>query len=391
MVDLRNGFGHQLGADRTGWNRRGVALTSRAQALLERAHSLLGTGYDDSELDEESPARTAEFVSAMTWLCVERLKADRSSASVVAETCELVMELQQLALELYDHDVSSRVRRVAACDSILAQLREVNTSADLLERACKELVHGCGFGRAVLSRVDDGNWVPWMWHFRDADDAWFQEWVGGATPLDEMVVETQLLNERRPGLVHDTSVGQIHPMITAGRSISYVVAPIMPAGKVVGFVHADHFPARRRCDESDREVLWAFAEGFGHIYERTVLLERLRSQRDEVRDTFSVIESAMAQLSDTEIELAAAADVESGITRTAVAVLTTMSGDVSELTRRESEVLRLLVAGADNRRISEQLVISEATVKSHVKHILRKLGAANRSQAIAHYLGLADR
>jgi DNA-binding CsgD family transcriptional regulator len=34
-------------------------------------------------------------------------------------------------------------------------------------------------------------------------------------------------------------------------------------------------------------------------------------------------------------------------------------------------------------------VISESTVKSHVRHILRKLGAVNRAQAISRYLGIA--
>jgi DNA-binding NarL/FixJ family response regulator len=37
---------------------------------------------------------------------------------------------------------------------------------------------------------------------------------------------------------------------------------------------------------------------------------------------------------------------------------------------------------------SSRLVISEGTVKSHVKQILRKIGAANRSEAIARYLGM---
>ena len=57
-----------------------------------------------------------------------------------------------------------------------------------------------------------------------------------------------------------------------------------------------------------------------------------------------------------------------------------MSGDVDELhTEREREVLELMVAGATNSTIAERLVITEGTVKSHVKHILRKLGAVNRS------------
>nr|WP_239005033.1 helix-turn-helix transcriptional regulator [Mycolicibacterium sp. CBMA 360] len=42
-----------------------------------------------------------------------------------------------------------------------------------------------------------------------------------------------------------------------------------------------------------------------------------------------------------------------------------------------------MVTGASNQEIADQLVITEGTVKSHVKHILRKYGAANRAQAIA--------
>jgi DNA-binding NarL/FixJ family response regulator len=54
-----------------------------------------------------------------------------------------------------------------------------------------------------------------------------------------------------------------------------------------------------------------------------------------------------------------------------------------ELTDRESDVLELMVTGATNQAIADKLVITEGTVKSHVKHILRKYGAVNRAQAIA--------
>ncbi|MEO6888735.1 MAG: LuxR C-terminal-related transcriptional regulator [Ktedonobacteraceae bacterium] len=56
---------------------------------------------------------------------------------------------------------------------------------------------------------------------------------------------------------------------------------------------------------------------------------------------------------------------------------------VVSLTCREQEVLRLLAAGASNQEIAQTLVISLDTVKKHVSHLLGKLGATSRTQAIA--------
>jgi DNA-binding NarL/FixJ family response regulator len=55
----------------------------------------------------------------------------------------------------------------------------------------------------------------------------------------------------------------------------------------------------------------------------------------------------------------------------------------SHLTRREWEVAQLIAHGLSNRRIAEQLVLSERTVDSHVSHILRKLGCGSRAQIAA--------
>jgi DNA-binding NarL/FixJ family response regulator len=53
------------------------------------------------------------------------------------------------------------------------------------------------------------------------------------------------------------------------------------------------------------------------------------------------------------------------------------------LTTRETEVLQQIAGGNRNREIAEQLFISEETVKVHIKHIMEKLGASDRTQAVA--------
>ena len=53
------------------------------------------------------------------------------------------------------------------------------------------------------------------------------------------------------------------------------------------------------------------------------------------------------------------------------------------LTPRELEVLELVARGMSNRKIAEQLVLTEATVKSHLVHIFTKLDVSSRTAAVA--------
>ena len=63
-------------------------------------------------------------------------------------------------------------------------------------------------------------------------------------------------------------------------------------------------------------------------------------------------------------------------------------GLAEPLTGRELEVLRLIAAGRSNQRIARELFVSLDTVKKHVTHLLGKLGAANRTEAVARALQL---
>ena len=67
--------------------------------------------------------------------------------------------------------------------------------------------------------------------------------------------------------------------------------------------------------------------------------------------------------------------------------------ELEQLTEREDEILRLIAKGLSNEEIGQQLYISETTVKTHVTHILQKLGLRDRVQVIvlAYQTGLLER
>jgi two-component system, NarL family, response regulator LiaR len=69
------------------------------------------------------------------------------------------------------------------------------------------------------------------------------------------------------------------------------------------------------------------------------------------------------------------------------------TGALEELTRRERDVLNLIAEGRSNKRIALELGISEKTVKTHVGHVLAKLGVTDRTQAavLAVQAGLLGR
>jgi DNA-binding NarL/FixJ family response regulator len=87
---------------------------------------------------------------------------------------------------------------------------------------------------------------------------------------------------------------------------------------------------------------------------------------------------------DVALDPAAQRQVVAALSEPAPAAAAPVAALPDELTPREAEVLALIAEGLTNSEIAERLVVSAATVKSHVNHIFAKIGARDRAQAVVY-------
>ena len=307
-----------------------------------------------------------------------------------------VAHVHERALSLVDgaldeaHRLDARLGGLVQVREALGQLRNLTSVSQLSQRAPIELCERCGFDRALFSRVEDGEMVAQSAFFaRDSDwcEAFLRTAWSNPLALRQPLAEAEVVRQRRAMVIldplHDPRA--LCHLMQEARPTSYVVAPVVCDNSVVGMLHADRFGSGHEVDGTDRDVLWAFAEGFGYALERVRLLERLHEQRARVMRSLDGDGESDGERSDPLREMAR--DVEARAEEFEDVRLDDLVSDSEPiatglpLTRREFEVLHLIAAGATNQRIADALVISEQTVKSHVKNILRKLGAANRTEA----------
>jgi LuxR family transcriptional regulator, regulator of acetate metabolism len=280
----------------------------------------------------------------------------------------------------YGHVGVDGPTRLAHLREALGRLRSVVDVRELGERAVRELCETLGFDRAILFAVENDELVgEAAWFTGDPD--WANEFLklarrDGVRPrLDHMLLESEVVRRRRPLIVLDpeSDPRTYKPLVRASQTQSYVAAPVMPGGHVIAMLHVDRYHTGKVVSEDDANLLWTFAEGFGYAYERMRLLSRLRRHAAE-----------LAQAGGMPVMAPPSASASPFVTRAP------MDSEDNPLTAREREVIELVSAGATNQEIANALVISESTVKSHVKHILRKLGAANRAEAVSRHLSMID-
>lgn len=314
--------------------------------------------------------------------------------STVMQLVDLGFELHELSREVYEERLAARTELLSAVQCALSRLRGLENTASLVKTATAEVCATAGFDRAMLFRLERSRLVAEAAHF-GGDDDWAAAVLDFArrTPPDlkEMLVESELARRRRPAVVEDPKGNPraYRPLVIATDTNAYVAAPIAPEGRVIGFIHADCYSSGRPLEAADRDLLAAFAEGLGYATANAALKERLRREARELGTLFqrtgAVVNGLVA--AEAELESPTAGDGPRDATRLAAAP---PAAAPLPLTSRQTEVLRLLADGATNAEIANRLVVSEHTVKSHIKHILRELGAANRTEAAAAYHRLAD-
>jgi DNA-binding CsgD family transcriptional regulator len=363
-------------------------LIVAVERLVREANELPGLDVQLPASASGSMTMAASLLSSVSSTALAKVdERERAQARKLASLSLRALELSDL---VHNRIAAQRERTYTQMRQGLDRLRRVANSAALLDRACREVVETCGFTRGVLTRVEGEEWLPWMAYFSDDHDLErrFVEWMNQQRyPASALGRD---LHGLRPVLVRDSVADPraFAPMIEFSKTPCYVAAPITPAGRLVGVLYADRFPSGRPVDELDRDMLWAFAEDFGWIYERVVLVERMRAQRARINKAFEFAENMMGTLANTEIELSRTAEGRMPSGGESEFDTPAAPAAVEELlTAREAEVLAMMVRGASNAVIAEQLIIKEGTVKSHVKHILRKLDAVNRAEAISRYMG----
>lgn len=358
---------------------------NRARAILGLAAELVAP---DGTIDLLPMSDAAEMDSALNTaaaLLVERLRAAPRHDDV-PRLIGLSQQLGNAQVRLREAQLNERSEAIAGVQRALEALRTASSLSDFI-RLAPTHVSKIGFQRCLVSRVDRDRWIARSCFVSDDPnlaDAIVGVGKDGRT-LDHRLVESEMVRRRSPLLVRRAQTNdRVDPGFKRVTSTtSYVAAPILVGSQVLGFVHADTPIEGREVDDFDRTLISTFAECVGYAVERFHYQERLRTIRDQV-------DAATGRAPDLLDELIASNEepppAPMGTVQHRPQAPHRRGGGVDLLTRREIEVLSHMADGRSNAQIAGDLFISEATVKAHVKHILRKLGASNRAEAVSRYL-----
>ena len=356
----------------------GAELARRASDVARLAHGLVGAPRAADATPE--PAELPGLIDGVAARCGGAARE---------------LDEHRRTLERVRRRYETRIAAIEQIGDATGALRAIDSPQALLERAPSALAAHSALARVVLSRVLRGAMHVEAVHVGDSPDAAAAALAAlRAAPvrLAPPLIEAEILRRRRGTIVTAAQIGdRAHgPLASVMRWSSYVAAAVIVRGEAVALLHADR-GGLREVDALDRDVLWEFADGLARAYERAALTAALGEERAQSRLLLAWLAARAAELDELALDGAARAPLLLPGSEPAdpAARTTPPAGLEGVLSRRELEVLALLVAGHSNREIGTALVLAPGTVKFHVASILRKLGVRNRAAAVTHYLQLS--
>jgi DNA-binding CsgD family transcriptional regulator/GAF domain-containing protein len=361
-----------------------MAPSAKDLTLVERAEAAVAAAADHLGLPPAEPHQSALRcrLDDLTHRLEERLVLSRDSA----RTPELLTSILRLQCELLDLDLSRRMRCLTEIRSALGDLRGLSPR-EMIYAAPVVLSREFSFARTMISTVRGSVWLPQHLHIEDegADPQSrpFHEFVAHAhIQLADAPLETELIRKRCGALVPFPREDKrtFKEIVDVSGCSGYIAAPIIVQGRAIGILHADRPQPDGIVTMEHLDQLEAFAECLAAAFERAVLEEKVSQQRVAVGNLCAHVEELLG--------LPARPPLWSGAGRKQ-AYHRGNQPAVPLLTAREREIMSYVATGATNSQIARCLVISEGTVKSHLKHIARKLNTSSRAAAVAVFAGIA--
>jgi len=370
---------------------------SEVYEILRAAQTILTTDVE-SMFPTISDIPTAKTALSTVWqLTAQALHGNQSSAETITNIDDLVDLLGGVRAAESRLAVSHPVRGGSAFETAqhaLVRLADATSVRALISRALPAVCE-LGFDRTILSKVRGGFWTTLAMYI-PKDPQWASEIVQvgqqPAHPLSSGLYEYEIVSRGIPMIVSGVQDSQhVHRRIAeASLARSYAAAPIALHGQVIGLLHGDCYFQRRHVDEFDRDALSIFGMGLGYLLQRNILCDQIQALQENISRMYNGMWFDVDQASKTDSLYLRNTEKDSrqspGLAfHPDLINENSVRPDSFALTRRELDVIKLIAKGETNTRIAHRLVISQATVKSHVKHILRKLGAANRAEAVSLY------
>jgi DNA-binding CsgD family transcriptional regulator/GAF domain-containing protein len=321
----------------------------------------------------------------------QRLVLSPDSPDESEATADLLISVLRLQCELLDDELSRRVRCLTEIRNALRDLRGLSPR-EMIHAAPVVLSREFGFARTMISTVRRSIWLPQHLHIENEGDdpqsRWLREYLTGAQiHLANAPVEAKLIRKRCGLLVLSPKQDKrtCKEIIDVSGCSGYIVAPITIQDRAIGMLHADRPEPDGIVTMEHLDELEAFAECLAVAFEGAVLNEKAAQQHVAVGNLCAHVEELIGQSKEPAWWQLSAGP--SGRRHDAYS-----RGDqraVASLTARERQIMSHVAAGATNSEIGRCLVISEGTVKSHLKHIARKLNTSSRAAAVAVYAGIA--